>query len=164
LGYPPLTKVSWRDITSDRRKKNSIRAVFNALTYGWIGQHALISMWSFEKFFTYYLCLSYKIIKRLGCDPHIWKAETSHILEGIDIKQKLFSLDINHEDARRIIGIPLRRTLGNCHKDAKIGGIVAIVLLHEKGDKYELTHRLNLYGYMDGEAIGKYNEVDIELI
>jgi hypothetical protein len=30
-------------------EENAIRAVFDALTYGWIGQHALISMWSFEK-------------------------------------------------------------------------------------------------------------------
>jgi hypothetical protein len=72
-------------------EENIIRAVFDALIYGWIGQHAPISMWSFEKFFTYYLRLSYKINKRLGCDPHLWKAESSHILEGTDETKALLS-------------------------------------------------------------------------
>jgi hypothetical protein len=64
-------------------EEKSIRAIFDALTYGRIGQLALISMWSFEKFFTYYLRLSYKSNKRLGCDIPIWKAEISQILEGL---------------------------------------------------------------------------------
>jgi hypothetical protein len=87
------------------------------------------------------------------------------------MKQKLFSLDIRHEDTQSTSGFPLRRTLGNCHKDAKVGDTVATVLgckhpvlLHKKGDNYELTHGLYLFGYMSGEAIGKYNEVNIELI
>jgi hypothetical protein len=87
------------------------------------------------------------------------------------MKQKLFSLDIRHESTETTSGFPLWRTLGNCHKDAKVGDTVAIVLgckhpvlLHKKEDKYELTHGLYLYGYMHGEAIGKYIEVDIELI
>jgi hypothetical protein len=87
------------------------------------------------------------------------------------MKQKLFSLDIRHGNTETTSGFPLQRALGNFHKDAKVGDTVAIVLgcehpvlLHKKGDKYELTHGLYLYGYMHGEPIGKYKEVDIELI
>jgi hypothetical protein len=87
------------------------------------------------------------------------------------MKQKLFSLDIRHENKETTSGFLLQRTLSNCHKDAKVGDTVAIVLsckrpvlLHKKGDKYELTHGLYRYDNMHGEAIGKYKEVDIEII
>jgi hypothetical protein len=171
LGYPLLVQVNSKDTTSDRRKKIQFEPSSKHSYMVGMNSMPLYPMWSFEKFFTYHLRLSYKINKWLGCDIPLWKAETSQIIEGIDIRQKLFSRDIRHENTETTSGFPLRRTLGNCHKDAKVGDTVATVLgckhpvlLHKQGDKYEVTDGLYLYGYMDGEAIGKYSEVDIELI
>ncbi len=65
----------------------------------------------------------------------------------------------------------LKTTVGLCSRNTKIGDVVTVVrgcrsplILRSVGNRYELIGEVYVHGFMRGEAVERFPEVEIELI
>lgn len=68
-------------------------------------------------------------------------------------------------------GIVQRTTVGLCSPKSELGDIVVVargcsypLLLRQVGDKYQLIGEMYVYGFMEGEAVARFPEIEVELI
>jgi len=158
--------------------RSAVRAFYESLLYTSHGTRLVESSWPLEDFLTLCDGLYHSEVDQRATEDSKKLRELIHPLKyqtrqcSITIADSQNSVYTDADtDPGQPNGILQRTTIGLCSPKSELGDVVVVargcrypVLLRQVGDKYQLIGEMYVYGFMEGEAVARFPEVEIDLI